>query len=71
MKTFTVYLDTHTGRNQVMVEAESAAVNSDMFEFRIGSATVAVFSRGKVFGYVEGHLADQTWEEEPPELGQQ
>ncbi len=71
MKTFTVYLDTHTGRNQVMVEAESAAVNSDMFEFRIGSETVAVFSRGKVFGYVEGQLTEHSWDEEPPELGQQ
>ena len=57
MKAYTVYLDTHTGRNQVSLEADEHMVTNDLFEFKRKGAIVAVFVRAKTFGFVE---------EEPP-----
>ncbi|MFO7675355.1 MAG: hypothetical protein R6X12_03450 [bacterium] len=65
MKTFTVYLDTHTGRTQVTVEADVFTVKTDVFEFQRGGVTVAVFAREKTFGFVEEKLAA----EQGPGLG--
>ena len=53
MKTFTVYLDSQTGRTQVTFEAEKVTVTEKTFEFTLEGATVGVFAREKAFGFVE------------------
>jgi hypothetical protein len=65
LKVFTVYLDTHTGRTQVTVEADSFVVKTDVFEFVREGSIAAVFAREKTFGFVE----ERPVSEERPGLG--
>ncbi len=69
MKTFSVYLDTETGRSQVTFEAEKVEVKEETFEFTVEGAMVAMFSREKAFGFVEERPRSESWEEGPPEFG--
>lgn len=64
MKSYSVYLDTKTGRSQVTFEAETVEVKEHTYEFRVGGDISAVFSRERCFGFVEerGH---GNWEERP------
>lgn len=68
MKTYTVYLDTKTGRSQVIVEADSVVATETGFEFRRGQELIAAFTRSLCFGWVEENTRGN-WQEEPPELG--
>lgn len=65
MKTFTVYLDTKTGRSQVAVEADRFELTDRGFDFFREDTRVAHFSNAGCFGVLEEqHSA--SWEEEPP-----
>ena len=69
MKTFTVYLDTRTGRSQVTFDAERYDVTEDSYVFYAEDQQLAVFSRERTFGVVEERHRDFGWEERPPEAG--
>lgn len=65
MKTFTVYLDTRTGRSQVSFEAERFELTDRGIEFFRNDIRVAFFLNATCFGVMEeSHGA--AWEEEPP-----
>ena len=65
MKTFTVYLNTNTGRSQVTVEADRFELTDKGFDFFRDDRRVAFFVNTHCFGLVE-EQPTQAWEEEPP-----
>jgi hypothetical protein len=69
MKTYTIYLDTKTGRSQAVVEADSVEMTEHAFEFRRGQELVGAFTRTLCFGWVEEMPQQNAWKDEPPEMG--
>jgi len=67
MKTFTVYLDTKTGRSQVTFEAERFEITDKCIEFYTEDTKVGVFMQSSCFGLVEEQHG-AAWEESPPEV---
>lgn len=65
MKTFTVYLDTKTGRSQVTVEADRFELSDHGFDFFREDTRVAHFTKTGCFGVLE-ELHAASWEEESP-----